>query len=30
MGNDMIDDYYIKSLERAKRGFIVDFDTAKA
>ncbi len=30
MGNDMIDDYYIKSLERAKRGFIVDFDPAKA
>ena len=29
MGNDMIDDYYIKSLERAKRGFIVDFDPAK-
>ena len=30
MGNDMIDDYYVKSLERAKRGFIVDFVPAKA
>lgn len=30
MGNDMIDDYYVKSLERAKRGFIVDFNPAKA
>ena len=28
--NDMIDDYYVKSLERAKRGMIVDFDPAKA
>ena len=28
--HDMIDDYYVKSLERAKRGMIVDFDPAKA
>lgn len=28
--NDMIDEYYVKSLERAKRSMIVDFDPAKA
>jgi hypothetical protein len=28
--NDMLDDYYEKSLERAKRGMIVDFDPARA
>lgn len=26
---DMIDDYYVKAVERAKRGYIVDFDPAK-
>lgn len=26
---DMVDDYYVKALERAKRGYINDFDPAK-
>lgn len=26
---DMVDDYYLKGLERAKRGYINDFDPAK-
>ena len=29
MPEDMVDDYYLKALERAKRGYINDFDPAK-
>lgn len=30
MPENMVDDYHMKALERAKRGYINDFDPAKA